>query len=51
MVWANMSLDGRTDLYVFARGGRGDRGQSAYGARPPLGFYFVTILFLVIPEI
>ena len=30
---------------------RGDRGQSAYGARPPLGFYFVTNMFLVIPEI
>ena len=24
---------------------RGDRGQSAYGARPPLGFYLVTIFF------
>ena len=31
--------------------GRGDRGQSAYGARPPLGVNFFTILFLVIPEI
>ena len=30
---------------------RGDRGQSAYGARPPLGFYLVTIICLVIPEI
>ena len=30
---------------------RGDRGQSAYGARPPLGFNFFTIIFLVIPEI
>ena len=28
---------------------RGDRGQSAYGARPPFGFYLVTILCLVIP--
>ena len=27
---------------------RGDRGQSAYGARPPLGFNFFTIIF---PEI
>ena len=35
------------------RGDRGarDRGQSDYRARPPLGFYFVTIIFLVIPEI
>ena len=31
--------------------GRGDRGQSAYGERPPLGFNFFTILCLVIPEI
>ena len=30
---------------------RGDRSQSAYGARPPLGFYLVTIIVLVIPEI
>ena len=30
---------------------RGDRGQSAYGARPPLGFYLAAIMFLVIPEI
>ena len=24
---------------------RGDRGQYAYGARPPIGFYLVTIMF------
>ena len=29
---------------------RGDRGQSAYGARPPHGFNFFTIICLVIPE-
>ncbi len=34
---------------LFCR--RGDRGQSAYGARPPLGFYFLTIIVWVIPEI
>ena len=30
-------------MRMFAHGG--DRGQSAYGARPPLGFYLVTIIF------
>ena len=42
---------GSINVRKETRNGRGDRGQSVYGARPPLGFYFVTISFLVIPEI
>ena len=41
---ANLRDDPQMSLSILKT--RGDRGRSAYGARPPLEFYVVTIIFL-----